>query len=116
MVRWHLLLEEFHPQSKQVFGINNDAADALSRLGLDYKSSDTINWEWEPKLPAMMKYVNNTKNKNVIFCKYMNSMDFEEDLDNKKIEILNTVSNATAYIADAYNYEFALDVKNVPRT
>tara|TARA_B110001450_G_C17424255_1_gene401168 strand:- start:58 stop:633 length:576 start_codon:yes stop_codon:yes gene_type:complete len=111
MVRWHLLLEEFHPQSKQVFGINNDAADALSRLGLDYKSSDTINWEWEPKLPAMMKYVNNTKNKNVIFCKYMNSMDFEEDLDNKKIEILNTVSNATAYIADAYNYEFALDVK-----
>ena len=107
MVRWRLLLEEFHPQFKHVFGINNDAADALSQLDLDYKSSDTINWE--PKLPTMMKCVNNTKN--VIFCKYMNSMDCEEDLDNKKREILNTVSNASAYIADAYNYEFALDVK-----
>ena len=41
----------------------------------------------------------------------MNSMDFDKDVDNKRREILNTVFNATAYIADAYNYEFALDVK-----
>jgi hypothetical protein len=56
-----------------------------------------------------MKYIDNTKN--IIFYKYMYSMDFEEDVDNKIRDILNTVSNATAYIADAYNYEFALDVK-----
>ena len=38
-------------------------------------------------------------------------MDFDEDVDNKRRDILNTVSDATSYIADAYNYEFALDVK-----
>ena len=108
MVRWRrLLLEEFfHPQFKHVAGIDNDAADALSRLDLIDKSSDTINWE--PKLPKM-KYIDNTKN--IIFCKYMNSLDFEEDVDNERRDILNTMSDATSYIADAYNYEFALDVK-----
>ena len=30
MVRWRLLLEEFHPQFKHVAGVDNDAADALS--------------------------------------------------------------------------------------
>ena len=30
MIRWRLLLEEFHPQFKHVAGIDNDAADALS--------------------------------------------------------------------------------------
>ena len=106
MVRWRLLLEEFHPQFKHVTGIDNDAVDTLSQLDLIDKSSDRINWE--SKLPKM-KYIDNTKN--IIFCKYMNSMDFEEDVDNKIRDILNTMSNATAYIADAYNYEFALDVK-----
>ena len=42
---------------------------------------------------------------------FMNSMDFDKGVDNKRREILNTVSDATAYIANAYNYEFALDVK-----
>ena len=108
MVRWRLLLllEEFHSQFKHVAGIDNDAADALSRLDLIDKSSDRINWK--PKLPKL-KYIDNTKN--IIFCKYMNSMDFEEDVDNERRDILNTMSDATAYIADAYNYEFALDVK-----
>ena len=41
----------------------------------------------------------------------MNSMDFEEDVDNERRDILNTMSDATSYIADAYNYEFALDVR-----
>ena len=42
----------------------------------------------------------------------MNSMDFDKGVDNKRREILNTVSDATAYyIANAYNYEFALNVK-----
>ena len=72
MVRWRLLLEEFHPQFKHVAGIDNDAADALSQLDLIDKSSDRINWE--PKLPKL-KYIDNTKN--IIFCKYMNSTNFE---------------------------------------
>ena len=44
MVRWRLLLEEFHSQFKHVAGVNNDAADALSRLDMVYKASDTVDW------------------------------------------------------------------------
>ena len=43
MVRWILLLEEFHPQFKHVAGVDNNAADALSRLDIVYKASDTVN-------------------------------------------------------------------------
>ena len=52
-----------HPQFKDVAGIDNDAADALSRLDLIDKSSDRINWE--PKLPKM-NYVDNTKEHNIL--------------------------------------------------
>ena len=44
MVRWRLLLEEFHPQFKHVAGVDNDAADALSQLDMVYKASDTVDW------------------------------------------------------------------------
>ena len=45
MVRWRLLLEEFHPIVKHVAGKDNDAADALSRLDLsDNDGFDEIEW------------------------------------------------------------------------
>ena len=44
MRRKRLLLEEFNPQFKHVAGVDNDAADALSRLDMVVKASDTVNW------------------------------------------------------------------------
>jgi hypothetical protein len=44
MVRWRLLLEEFHPTIKHVAGKDNDAADALSRLDITEQPSDVIQW------------------------------------------------------------------------
>ena len=45
MVRWRLLLEEFHPIVKHVAGKDNDAADALSRLDMsDNDGFDEIEW------------------------------------------------------------------------
>ena len=56
MVRWRLLLEEFHPIMKHVAGKDNDAADALSRLDmLDNEGYDELEWE-QPNKP--LKYTN----------------------------------------------------------
>ena len=50
MMRWRLLLEEFHPTVKHIAGKDNEAADALSRLDMDDKQYDTVQWE-EPNPP-----------------------------------------------------------------
>ena len=64
MRQWRLLLEEFHPQFKHVAGVNNDAADALSRLDMIYKVSDTVDWEHPNR---RMTYIRSKANNN--FCK-----------------------------------------------
>ena len=51
MVRWRLLLKEFHPTFKHVVGADNDAAHALSRLDIKTNNKDTI--DWEPKQPRL---------------------------------------------------------------
>ena len=45
MVRWRLMLEEWHLTIKHVAGVDNDGADALSRLDILDKLGDQINWE-----------------------------------------------------------------------
>ena len=42
MIRWRLLMEEFHPVVKHVAGKDNDAADALSRLDITDDPADTV--------------------------------------------------------------------------
>ena len=44
MVRWRLLMEEFHPTVVHVADKDNDAADALSRLDIDNNGYDHMNW------------------------------------------------------------------------
>ena len=50
MIRWRLLLEEFHPMVKHVAGKENDAADALSRLDMADNGFDEMEWG-EPSKP-----------------------------------------------------------------
>ena len=45
MVQWRLLLKEYHLFFKHVAGVENAAADALSRLEMIFKASDELNWE-----------------------------------------------------------------------
>ena len=45
MVRWRLLLEEFHPQVKHIAGNNNDYAEALSQVDMNEKLFDIAKWE-----------------------------------------------------------------------
>ena len=39
------MLKEWHPTIKHVAGVDNDGADALSRLDILDKLRDQINWE-----------------------------------------------------------------------
>ena len=45
LVRWRLMLEQWHPTIKDVAGVDNDGADALSWLDILNKLRDLINWE-----------------------------------------------------------------------
>ena len=44
MTRWRLLLEEYHPKVVHIKSVDNDAADALSRLDLTDKADDLKVW------------------------------------------------------------------------
>ena len=64
MVRWRLLLEEFHPIVKHVAGKDNDAADALSRLDIsDNNGFDETKWGEATK---PLTYADKGKNPDVI--------------------------------------------------
>ena len=106
MIRWRLLLEEFHPQFKHVAGVDNDAADALSRLEMVHKISDTVDWEPPSK---RLTYINNQANNN--FCKSLVAMNMTSS-PTEEISDEITALDASEFI-DTYfdNCEFALDVR-----
>ena len=45
MVRWRLMLKEWHLTIKHVAGVDNDSADALLWMDIRNKLSDVTNWE-----------------------------------------------------------------------
>ena len=106
MVRWRLMLEEFAPMFKHVAGVDNDAADALSRLDMLIDKRDTINWE--PKLKPL-RYIRD--NANTQLCHNFVAMEYEEDMFDMDDRILS-IDDANAYIEEEHtDCEFALDVR-----
>ena len=106
MVLWRLLLEEFHQQFKHVVSFDNDAADALSRLDMVYKASDTVDWGHPNR---RMTYVRNKANNN--FCKALLAMNMTSSLTE---EISNEITSldASEFIDTCFNNcEFALGVQ-----
>ena len=55
MTRWRLLLEEYNPKVVHIKGVDNDAADALSRLDITDKANDARVWGEKSK---QLEYVN----------------------------------------------------------
>ena len=49
MTRWRLLLEEYHPKVVHIKGVDNDAADVLSRLDITDKANDARVWREKSK-------------------------------------------------------------------
>ena len=79
MMRWRLLLEEYHPKVMHIKGIDNDAADALSRLDMSDKENDLITWEIKNK---RLEYINP---KQMNMCLFMSESNFEDDGFNQDI-------------------------------
>jgi len=74
MMRWRLLLEEFHPKIMHIIkGIDNTAADAASRLDMTDKKNDLITWEVKNK---RLEYINP---KQMNMCLFMSESNFEDD-------------------------------------
>ena len=68
MIRWRLLLEEYHPTVVHVAGVDNDAADALSRLDMLEDEADLIEWgeknkklEYSPSSRALCLFMSKSK-------------------------------------------------------
>ena len=73
MTRWRLLLEEYHPKVVHIKGVDNDAADALSRLDLIDKTADLEVWGEKSK---RLEYID-VQMMNV--CMFLSESEFEED-------------------------------------
>ena len=109
MIRWRLMLEEWHPTIKHVAGVDNDGADALSRLDIDKKDFDTINWEKSfPKLSySDRKMKEAEQNVCMQMCNMMSQCEFEcDEFDD---EYLYPMA-AEKELADS---EFPLDVRTM---
>ena len=73
MTRWRLLLEEYHPKVVHIKGVDNDAADALSRLDITDKANDARVWGEKSK---RLEYID-VHMMNV--CMFLSESVFEED-------------------------------------
>ena len=94
MTRWRLLLEEYHPKVVHIKGVDNDAADALSRLDLTDKTADLEVWGEKSK---RLEYVD-VQMMNI--CMFLSESEFEEDgFDN---DVLMSVSESEypSYVLD----------------
>ena len=106
MRQWRLLLEEFLPQFKHVTGVDNNAADSLSRLDMVYKASDTVDWGHPNR---RMTYVRNKANNN--FCKALVAMNMTSS-PTEEISDEITALDASEFIDACFdNCEFTLDVR-----
>ena len=82
------MLEEWHPTIKHVTGVDNDCADALSRLDIDSRDFDTINWgKFFPKLSySDRKMKESDQNVCMMLCTMMSQFDFEcDEFDDKHL-------------------------------
>jgi hypothetical protein len=70
---FELMLEEFNPKIMHIKGIDNDAADALSRFNLSDKENDLITYEIKDK---RLEYINP---KQMNMCLFLSESNFEDD-------------------------------------
>ena len=96
MSRWRLLLEEYHPKVVQINGVDNDAADELSRLDTVDKSNDERVWgEKSDRLEYMNVHMMN-------ICMFLSESEFEED-------------DAVMTMAEVEDPSYPLDLKSMQK-
>ena len=91
---------------KHVAGVDNNAADALSRLEMVHKMSNTANWEPPSK---RLIYINDNEMKH--FCKSLVEMNMNSS-PNEEISNAITALDAAEFIDARFDHcKFALDVR-----
>ena len=80
-------MEEYNPKVVHIVGVDNDAADALSRLDLTDKADDIRVWEQKQK---RLEYVD-VKMMNI--CMFMLESNFNKNGFNSDKDILMTLSD-----------------------
>ena len=96
MTRWRLLLEECNPKVVHIKGVDNDAADALSRLDLTDKADNARVWGEKSK---RLEYIN-VHMMNI--CMFLFESEFEED---------GFDDDAVMTLAEVEDPSYALDLK-----
>ena len=90
MTRWRLLLEEYSPKVVHIAGIDNDAADALSRLDITDKANDARVWGEKSK---RLEYIN-VHMMNI--CMFLLESEFEDDgLDDDAVMTMKEVDKSS---------------------
>ena len=90
MTRWRLLLEEYNPKVVHIAGVDNDAADALSRLDILDKANDARVWGEKSK---RLEYIN-VHMMNI--CMFLSESEFEDDgLDNDAVMTMKEVDESS---------------------
>ena len=97
MTRWRLLLEEYNPKVVHIAGIDNDAADALSRLDILDKANDARVWGEKTK---RLEYVN-VHMMNI--CMFLSESEFED----------NGLDDAVMTIKEVDESSYPLDLKSM---
>ena len=103
MTRWRLLLEKYHPKVVHIAGLENDAADALSRLDITDKANDARIWgEKSKKLEYANVHMMN-------ICMFLSESEFEDDGFNDDCDDEEGLLAMTEMEESAY----ALDLKSM---
>ena len=97
-----MLLEEYHPKVVHIKGVDNDAADALSRLDLTEKADDLRVWGVKQK---RLDYVN-IKMMNI--CLFLSECEFEDDGFSSDCNTVMTLSET-----EEEDCAYALDLKSM---
>ena len=97
-----MLLEEYHPKVVHIKGVDNDAADALSRLDLIEKADDLRVWGVKQK---RLDYVN-IKMMNI--CLFLSECEFEDDGFSSDCDTVMTLSET-----EEEDCAYALDLKSM---
>ena len=94
MTRWRLLLEEYNPKVVHIKGVDNDVADALSRLDLTGKADNARVWGDKSK---QLEYINvHIMN----MCMFLSESEFEEDGSNDNVVTMMTEIKYPSYVLD----------------
>ena len=107
MIRWRRLVEEYHPKFVHVRVLQNNAADVLSRLQIQEKNADTVDWEPKNKRLTYPKAAELNQ-----LCRFYATLDIKGDSDETLFDLESSESQIRYFVSDkSWNSEFSLDVR-----